>query len=867
MENNFLAGIKGWKKFILVYGVLLLASHLVVWLIENPIEEEQTVNKQVTLQTVRADQTISDQYIQIEYQDIYKGEESNPQVLLLLPGGWEGPEVFEELIPELSSKYRVIVPHLPGFGNEEEDLPDYSFKTLSNYTNQFLDKLELSDIHVLGYGLGGASAIYLAHNYPEKLQSLTLASSIGIQELELLGSYRLNHAVHGVQLAAVWLLHNAIPHFGLTELIEIDVSYAKSHYESDQRPLRSHLKQYKKPMMILHGKEDPLVPLAVANEHYRIVPQSILKIYDADHDLVETHSDSVSQAVSEFIKSVQAGKAPISADASQARISQAQQSFSNVEFAQFTGASLAIIMIIIVLSTFISEDLTCIGAGLLAARGLIGFWPATTACLIGIFVGDMALYMAGRLFGRRAVEKAPFRWLLNERDLQKSAQWFKVKGPAIIIATRFLPGSRLPTYFSAGVLKANFWMFAFYFLLAAIVWTPMLVGISQLLGNELLRYFSLYQDYALWVFLGAIVFLIMIVKVIIPVFSYKGRRLLISRYRRLTRWEYWSPVILYTPVFFYILFLGIKYRCLTLFTAANPAIPDGGFVGESKTEILGLFNDKQSIAEYCCISSNCGQEQKKRKARQFMTEHHLSFPVVLKPDVGERGQGVEIIRNSEMLEEYFSERKYDVIIQEYIEGEEYGIFYYRRPDESEGDIFSVTTVELLCVEGDGEKTIQELVLDNDQTVSLAKFHLRKNEDRLFEIPEEGEKIPIVELGTHARGAIFGDGENLITEALVDKMNELCESASGFYFGRFDLKAPSDEHLKKGKALKIVEVNGVSSESTNIYDAKYSFFNAQKILWKQWELAFEIGEQNRQTGATVSSFFSFVKRVFKGLSRG
>ena len=252
-----------------------------------------------------------------------------------------------------------------------------------------------------------------------------------------------------------------------------------------------------------------------------------------------------------------------------------------------------VIMIIIILSTFISEDLTCIGAGLLAARGLIGFWPATFACLIGIFIGDMALYAAGRLFGLRAVKKAPFRWFINERDLQKSSQWFKTKGPAIIIATRFLPGSRLPTYFSAGVLKANFWMFAFYFLLAALVWTPLLVGISQLLGNELMRYFSLYQDYALWVFLGAITFLVIMIKFIIPAFSYKGRRLLVSRYRRLTRWEYWSPFILYLPIFFYVLYLGIKYRCLTLFTAANPAIPDGGFVGESKTEILNLFCNQQ----------------------------------------------------------------------------------------------------------------------------------------------------------------------------------------------------------------------------------------------------------------------------------
>nr|NIS10309.1 hypothetical protein [Candidatus Dadabacteria bacterium]NIU00983.1 hypothetical protein [Nitrosopumilaceae archaeon]NIV15088.1 hypothetical protein [Fodinibius sp.]NIX16667.1 hypothetical protein [Candidatus Dadabacteria bacterium]NIX61585.1 hypothetical protein [Nitrosopumilaceae archaeon] len=505
-----------------------------------------------------------------------------------------------------------------------------------------------------------------------------------------------------------------------------------------------------------------------------------------------------------------------------------------------------------------------IGAGLLVARGLIGFWPATLACFLGIFIGDVGLYLAGRVLGRPAIKRAPLKWIISEKDLEKSAQWFKVKGPAIIIATRFLPGSRMPTYFSAGVIRAGFWMFIFYFILAGLVWTPMLVGISKLLGNELIRYFTVYQDYAIWVFLGAVSFIIMIIKLIIPAFSYKGRRLLLSRYRKLTRWQYWWPVIIYTPVTLYIIYLGIKYRCLTLFTAANPTLPDGGFVGESKSSILELFEDSSVVALYKRIPFDDEFQNMLSVADEFLRDNDLSFPVVLKPDVGERGKGVRIIKDRYALQDYLSECAEDVIIQEFIGGKEIGLFYYRKPQEDQGHIFSITKKVLPQIIGDGNKTIQELILSNDVTVNMAKEYLKQNEDRLFEIPADGESITLVDRGTHARGAIFYDGKELMTEALRTRMDQICESAEGFYFGRFDIKVPNYEKLREGRGLKIIEVNGVTSESTNIYDDHYSFIDGQKVLMEQWKIAYEIGNQLTKDGRKVSSLFPFLKRVFNQL---
>ena len=850
---------KGWRLLLLIYLLLLCASH--IWRALNPVEKDlNSQQKVITVQAVKGDSLLPNTKVSIAYIDEYNGTDRNPPVILLLHGSPVAVPMFQNLIPTLSDSFRVVAPDLPGYDASTQEIPDYSIKAYSGYLKQFMDELKIPEAHMVGYSLGGGVALNLAHYHPEKVQSIDMLSAIGVQELELMGSYHLNHAVHGIQLGLLWTLYEATPHFGLLDDFVVNVPYARSFYDSDQRPLRDYLQNYKKPMLIQHGKEDRLVPLVAAKEHHRIVPQSKLILYDGGHGIVRSQPKALAKDLSKFIRSVESGNAITFAKADTARIKEAEMPFDNVDFSKFEGISLAVIMIIIALSTLISEDLTCIGAGLMAARGLIGFWPAVGACLIGIVIGDMGLYLAGRWMGRPALKKAPFKWFIKEEDLDKSADWFNVKGPAIIIASRFLPGSRLPTYFSAGVIGAGFWMFSFYFLIAAIAWTPILVGISMLLGTELISYFSLYQDYALWVFLGMVGVLIVVAKVIIPAFSYRGRKLLKSRYCRLVNWEFWSPYILYFPVCCYIAFLWIKHRSLTVFTAANPAIPDGGFINESKSQILELFTPHYKVGKYKLIAAHSSDSQKVAQALTFMKRHELDFPVFVKPDVGQRGAGVHKVSGQKELEALVKQKRYDLIIQENLEGKEFGIFYYRYPEDEKGSIFSITTKELLTLEGDGKKTVEELILENERAVCLAKIHLKEHKDHLYEVPEDGESIELVSYGTHARGAVFGEGGDLITDKLQSEMHKICGNIDGFYFGRLDIKTDSEKSLKEGKNLSIIEVNGVTSESTNIYDKQYSFWDAQKILFKQWDIAYKIGRQNVQRGANKSSALTLIKKL-------
>jgi membrane protein DedA with SNARE-associated domain len=493
------------------------------------------------------------------------------------------------------------------------------------------------------------------------------------------------------------------------------------------------------------------------------------------------------------------------------------------------------------------------------AHGTIGFFSGTLACLWGIYFGDLMLFWAGRKLGRAAVSRAPLKWFIAEADIRRSTEWFNRQGKKIILLSRFVPGSRLPTYFTAGVLRTNFWSFSLYFLLAAAIWTPLLVSVAMLIGEKAFALMTTYKKFAVIVGVVTVVAIYAFFKLVIPLFNYKGRRLLLSSYRRVTRWEFWPLWVFYIPIVIYIIYLGLKHRSLTLFTAVNPAIPESGFIGESKSAILqGLASADGFMARHVVIKSSLSKDERLQRAREFMAANHLTLPIVIKPDQGQRGAGVTIARAQQQLEECLASIDFDVIVQEYVDGHEFGIFYVRYPDTDKGFIYSITDKRLISVVGDGERTLEELILADDRAVCMARLHLQKHEKNLHNVPAPGEKIKLVEVGTHCRGAMFLNGEFIKTPALEAKINEISKSFSGFYFGRYDIRTPSLDAIKNGAGFKVVELNGVTSEATHIYDPKNSLLEGYRVLMKQWRMAFEIGARNRQRGVKPVSVWQLFR---------
>lgn len=349
----------------------------------------------------------------------------------------------------------------------------------------------------------------------------------------------------------------------------------------------------------------------------------------------------------------------------------------------------------------------------------------------------------------------------------------------------------------------------------------------------------------------------------------RWRRNLVGRVRRWSRWEFWPPYLFYPPVIAYIVYLGIKFRSWTLFAAANPAIPAGGFVGESKHQILDKLKDAAAWLPCSTLLACEDLTQRIDEAEEFMQRHELHFPVVLKPDVGQRGSGVSIVRSPGKLREYLTLAAYPVILQEYVPGEEYGVFYYRYPGDERGRILSVTEKRMPTLVGDGKRTVEELILADDRAVCMSDFYRRKNAGRIQEVPAFGERVQLVEIGTHCRGAIFLDGGDTITPALEEVIDRIAKTFDGFFFGRFDMRVPSRQDFMEGRNMKIVELNGVTSEATHIYDPKFSLFDAYRVLFQQWQIAFEIGDLNRARGIPPASVGDLLDatRKYRRLAQG
>lgn len=839
------------RPLLLAWALLLALSH--GWRAFHPFDGHPPApdHQVLTVHEVRGALERS-RPVRLAYRDLGRDPAGRPVVLLIHGSPGDG-RAFRDVAPALASRFRVLVPDLPGFGASTWRVPDYSIRAHAGYLRQLLDSLGIARVHLVGFSMGAGVALHLADQVPDRIRSLTLLSAIGAQEYELLGDYRLNHLIHGLQLGALWLLREAVPHFGMLDGGFFTVEYARNFYDSDQRPLRRLMERLAMPVLILHGEHDPLVAPAAAREHARIIPQSELRMDLGDHFAVFQRPELVAAPLAEFLGRVEQGGARTRAAAEPHRLAAAAAPFDPRRLPPVRGFTLILVCFLLAAATLLSEDLTCIAAGLMVARGTLGFLPAAGACFVGIYLGDLLLFGAGRWLGRRWVGRAPFRWVLSAADIERSAQWLSRKGMALVFLSRFLPGTRLPTYFTAGLLRASGTAFASYFFLACLLWTPVLIGLARVYGEATLAILRTFQEHLSLFLLVAGLGLFFLIKLVLPLCSWRGRRLLLSAWRRRTRWEYWPRWVFYPPVVLYVLWLGLKHRSLTLFTAANPAIPGGGLVGESKAAILrGLDGGDGLVARFDLIPAFIPPEERPRQALAFKERHQLPWPLVLKPDIGERGSGVAIVRNEVSLRAYLGAASTDTIVQEYVPGAEFGVFYYRLPDEETGRIFSITEKRFPAVVGDGRRTLEELILADDRAVAMAPYYLRLHAPRLAWVPAAGERVQLVELGTHCRGAAFYDGGWVRTPLLEAAIDRLSRRYDGFWIGRYDIRTPNLDDFRAGRNFKVVELNGVAAEATHIYDPKTPLGTAYRTLFAQWRLLFDLAARNVRRGARPAS---------------
>ena len=135
--------------------------------------------------------------------------------------------------------------------------------------------------------------------------------------------------------------------------------------------------------------------------------------------------------------------------------------------------------------TLASEDLTSISAGLLARDGVIDLLPAIAACTAGVYLGDLGLWALGRVAGRRALR---WNWVarrVGPATVDRLGARLDHRLGLAVLASRFLPGSRLPMYLALGIAGRRPLAFAAWSFLAVVLWTPTLVWLTRTFGCSL----------------------------------------------------------------------------------------------------------------------------------------------------------------------------------------------------------------------------------------------------------------------------------------------------------------------------------------------------------------------------------------------
>jgi len=512
------------------------------------------------------------------------------------------------------------------------------------------------------------------------------------------------------------------------------------------------------------------------------------------------------------------------------------------------GMSALALMALLMLSTLASEDLACVSAGLLAASGQLPLGLGIVACAIGIWIGDVGLYAVGR-----GVRRGLLQWpwvirFVSPARLAVGERFFAQNGTRFLFASRFLPGSRLPGYLAAGALRYPLWKFMLILAIGAIVWAPLLCLLALSLGMSILPWL---HDWRLWL---AVPFVWLVIglagQLAVGLMTWRGRRLLLSRWMRLTQWEFWPGWAFYPPVALWFIWLGIKHRSLTVFTLCNPGIRFGGLVMESKSAILtalGAQNLHSSAIATWTLLVPGETSDRVAALHGFMTAHDLAYPIVLKPDIGERGQGVAIVRDEQAAQRYLAFCRQGVIAQRYIEGLEFGVFYCRQPGDKTGRIVSLSQKHLFSLHGDGVSTLEELIFTHPRALAMAPYYMKKFAERLSEVPAFGVEVKLAEIGTHCRGAIFTDARRHLTEDLCREIDALTQPFVGFHYGRYDLRVPSLEDLKAGRHFQVLELNGVTAEPVHVYQPGYPLWRGWQDVCACWSAAFAAGAAIRSTG--------------------
>jgi pimeloyl-ACP methyl ester carboxylesterase len=258
------------------------------------------------------------------------GNPANPTILLL-HGFPSSSHQYRNLIPLLSHKYHVLAPDFPGFGfTTVPSTYTYTFANLTKTTSEFLDALNIKSFIVYIFDYGAPVGLRLALQRPNAVKALI--SQNGNAYIEGLGAFwdsfeqywktgsnadrqalRVDltlattkfQYVHGEPHPeaidpVTWTLDYAL--ISQDPEVQLDLFYDYRTNVELYPEFQAWLRKSQVPTLASWGKNDVIFVKAGAEAFKRDLPHAEVRLLDAGHFAVETHTVEIARLILEFLE-------------------------------------------------------------------------------------------------------------------------------------------------------------------------------------------------------------------------------------------------------------------------------------------------------------------------------------------------------------------------------------------------------------------------------------------------------------------------------------------------------------------------------------------------------------------------------------
>lgn len=312
---------------------------------------------------------------------------------------------------------------------------------------------------------------------------------------------------------------------------------------------------------------------------------------------------------------------------------------------------------------------------------------------------------------------------------------------------------------------------------------------------------------------------------------------------RITHWEAWPFKLLYAPIApFWVLYM-IRSGSVWFFTPSNPKITFGGLDGEPKKEMYNLLPAELYPATFNVLPTDDMAMLKKR-----MHEHGITYPFIVKPEIGGQGILFRKIDDEDALRHYHSLVPVEYMVQQMVKYPmEVSVFYIRHPKDNKGKVTGFLHKIPLHVTGDGVKALYELINTHPKACKRVEELKGKHAGNWEKVIPAGEKYILSYAANHNRGAHFVDLKAHIDDDLASVFDKISHRIDDFFYGRYDIMCESVEDLKQGKHFTILEYNGCGAEPNHFYDTGYTLIGAYREILMHWKALYNICNYNRNRG--------------------